>query len=504
MTPPNAARWPGYLGAVVAVLVANVVTFVLHPWIQPSVSLFFFPAVVVPAMYWGSGPALLATVFSTVSLAYLFVPPQYSFNIGIDDLIRLIVFSGVAQATAYVSSARKSAEDALRTSLTDLQSAVNILRKVSGWPALIGSDGAAGTRRMLEHAAGVVGAAEIVVTWEIEEEPWVYVAVPSRDELVTRHRPAEADALVADVLSAKSHSRPAEPSLNPALSTGLAGKAMASGWFRTEHLNGRVLFGAIPAQEIIPAVDVVAREVGNSLEQIYLTEQMRQFAVQEERIRLARDLHDGVLQSLTGIRLQLQALAEQGDDGSSSRDRLLAIERAIAIEQRELRLFIDDIRPERRVTADAGKLAHGLEEMGRRLGLEWKTPIMIRVSPSDATLPQPIYRTLRLMIHEAVINALKHAQPSRVTVDVQAGDLAQLTVSVANDGHGFPFTGRMEHHALISSNAGPLSLRDRVVALGGKMAVESTPTGSCVEIVLAIGGESVPPAVKTLTSVRPD
>ena len=90
------------------------------------------------------------------------------------------------------------------------------------------------------------------------------------------------------------------------------------------------------------------------------------------------------------------------------------------------------------------------------------------------------------MIHEAVINALKHAHPSRVSVDVQAGDARQLKIVVVDDGRGFPFTGRLDHDALVKSNSGPLSLRDRVIALGGKMAVESGPSGASVEILLSL------------------
>jgi signal transduction histidine kinase len=124
--------------------------------------------------------------------------------------------------------------------------------------------------------------------------------------------------------------------------------------------------------------------------------------------------------------------------------------------------------------------------MRRRLGIEWKTPISIRLTPPSASLPPGIYETLRLMIHEAVINALKHAHPSRVSVEVHAEDSKQLRIVVTDDGHGFPFRGRLDHDALVRTAAGPQSLRERVVALGGRMAVESGPGGACVEILLSL------------------
>src|ERR1700674_2569359 len=141
MASQKAARFVNSISAVRGVFLATLITFAILPWIEPSVSLVFFPAVVIPAMYWGYGPALLATLLSTCSLAYFFIPPRYSFNIGIDDVIRLSVYVALALATASMSSARKRAEDAMRKSLHDLQSAIDILRKVRGWPVLIGCDG---------------------------------------------------------------------------------------------------------------------------------------------------------------------------------------------------------------------------------------------------------------------------------------------------------------------------------------------------------------------------
>src|SRR5205809_5629581 len=112
MVSQSPSRLVGYLGAVLAVMFAAAGTYAIYNWIAPSISILFFPAVVIPAMYGGYGPALAATILSTVALAYFFVPPRYSFNIGIDDAVRLGVFVLVAFATAWLSSARRRAADA--------------------------------------------------------------------------------------------------------------------------------------------------------------------------------------------------------------------------------------------------------------------------------------------------------------------------------------------------------------------------------------------------------
>ena len=84
------------------------------------------------------------------------------------------------------------------------------------------------------------------------------------------------------------------------------------------------------------------------------------------------------------------------------------------------------------------------------------------------------------------MNALKHGEPSRIWVDVEAHDDV-LHIIVGDDGHGFPFRGRYDHTALERGALGPASLRDRAASLGGRLTIESEGTGSRVEIALPIG-----------------
>ena len=425
-------------------------------WTGHGISLFFFPAVVVSAIYGGYGPAALATVLSIVSQAYFFVEPYNSFNIGFDDVVRLSMFVAVAVATASLSSARQQAEAAQKASLLELQHTLDTLRKVSGWPVLIDMDQDSGATRVLEHAAGIVGASGAIAIWEAGEEPWMYMATPA-SEVVTRHPPGHGP--------------------------GLETAALPSAPFQTENLSGRVFFAGLPdvTADLMPVIDLIAREVGNSLDQLHVATRLKQFAIQEDRIGLARDLHDGVLQSLTGVRLELQAMAGEGGGPSSLQDRLLAMERAIAIEQRELRLFIQGIKPAAGADVETGAVARSLGEISRRIALEWKVPVFIRVEPPELSLPAGAEHALRLMVHEAVVNALRHAHPSRVSVSFRA-EGADVHVVVADDGRGFAFKGRLEHEALARANAGPVTLRERVTALGGRMAVESTASGSRIEL----------------------
>lgn len=501
-----------YVATAFAVALAAAATLVLRPWMGPSVSILFFPAIILAAMYGGYGPSILGALLSTVCLAFFIIPPYNSFDVGTDDALRLAVFAAVAVVTASISSARQRAEALQRQAFKELQRGIATLRKVSGWPLVVDTSVAAGIRRVLAHAANVVGAECAIAIWETEEEPWVYMAASAGSpEILTRHAPAELTPAVNDELTTATMlgTEPVGENIEVTISRDgeigrwhgtpvhkdiarhLGGRGFASAPFEVEHHSGRTFFSGLTTvtHDVMPLVEVVSREVGNSLEQLYGHDRLQQLAIREDRLRVARDLHDGVLQSLTGARFQLQLLAD--DAPSSVRDRLLAVERAIAIEQRELRLFIDALKPElpRR---GAGPVANSLEAERARLAAEWKTPISLRVEPADMALPPATEQEVRLMVREAVVNALKHAHPSRVAVEVESngpvppGSGASVRVVISNDGRGFPFRGRYDHAQLVAANVGPVSLRERVHSLAGTMAIESMPTGSRVEISVPI------------------
>ena len=219
---------------------------------------------------------------------------------------------------------------------------------------------------------------------------------------------------------------------------------------------------------------------------LVIAEQSRELAVRKARIRMSRDLHDGILQGLTGIRLEIHDIAENGAMPRTVHERLLATERALAIEQRELRRLIDDLNPKAAAAAtDTATLDGSLRRKVARLSLEWKTPITVQVIPSDLSVAPSLEQAIGLMCQEATINALKHAHPSRVSISVAASD-GDVRVTVVDDGRGFPFSGRFDHDALVEENIGPVTLRERAASMDGRLAVESGSRGSRVEITLPL------------------
>ena len=273
--------------------------------------------------------------------------------------------------------------------------------------------------------------------------------------------------------------------LHQALHARFAIGAVLSLPLRTEYISGRLFALDRPRMTTDDLVlgGIVTRRIGASLDHVHLTRQLGEAAATEERVRLSRDLHDGVLQWLTGAALQLQTVEQLLDrEPRSARRALEEVRRLIAEEQRDLRFYIDDLKPTALdAPEDRGGLDVALGDLGRRLGRVWGMRVVVEpVQPSGA-VPPALFRDVYRLIQEASVNAARHGKASEVRVSLLArGDW--LEIAVADDGCGFPFQGSFDHDALAARHLGPRTLRERVTALGGTLALESAGTGARLEI----------------------
>jgi signal transduction histidine kinase len=181
-------------------------------------------------------------------------------------------------------------------------------------------------------------------------------------------------------------------------------------------------------------------------------------AADEARQGIERNLHDGAQQHLVTLALRLSALAEHPDLDSSVRSELeeLAMDsRAVLADLREI---ARGIHP--------AMLSHG--GLGPALrGLAARSVLPLEVSVDVPTrLPQPVEVCAYYVVSESLTNAVKHARATHAEV-VAVSDHDVLCVSVADDGIG----GAVAR----AGSSGLIGLRDRVEALGGRMAIDSPP-----------------------------
>jgi len=194
-------------------------------------------------------------------------------------------------------------------------------------------------------------------------------------------------------------------------------------------------------------------------------------AQEQERKRIARDIHDGPLQELGVLLLSLERCKRQleagaVDDGLAGLSRLRTdVQGAIAM----LRALISDLRPP---VLDTSGLLGALDYLAGRVGRE--TNIIVDVSSRigsrlDPSLEVVVFR----LVQEALSNIRQHAQAQHAWVRLERRG-AELHLDVRDDGQGFAVS-RGEQQALATGHIGLASMRERVEAVGGTLVIESTP-----------------------------
>jgi signal transduction histidine kinase len=219
----------------------------------------------------------------------------------------------------------------------------------------------------------------------------------------------------------------------------------------------------------------LAADLNHMAEQMRnLLDVRREVAMQQERSRVRRELHDGVKQELFGISMQLATAKASLDSGAGSIARYLEeAQRLGQHAQRELTAIIEELRPP---LLGRGGLRSALSELAAQFEDQYGIRAVLEM-PREITLPEVHEGALFRVIQEALTNAGRHSAASQVAISlVSAG--GELRLTVADDGRGLP-AGPAG-----SAGLGLATMRERVEALGGNFAVRATSPGTCVEIAI--------------------
>ncbi|HET7711079.1 MAG TPA: histidine kinase, partial [Thermoanaerobaculia bacterium] len=235
--------------------------------------------------------------------------------------------------------------------------------------------------------------------------------------------------------------------------------------------------------EDITLAKISAGVIASRLDHYIAAHQLQNAAIAEERVRVARDLHDSVLQSLTGVAFQLQTLPKlMGRDPDAAQKRFEEIEGVIAHTQKEVRWFIEQLNPENRKTAaDTRTISQRLSALAQRFRQQWGIEVDHHVDHVVHLLPMDLRNEVYALVSEGIANAAKHAQASWVSVGIGL-DGDHVAIAIADDGKGFPFRGRYDLSELTANKRGPVTLRDRVASLGGQMIIDSSDLGARIDI----------------------
>ena len=214
--------------------------------------------------------------------------------------------------------------------------------------------------------------------------------------------------------------------------------------------------------------------------------------VQEERNRLARDLHDSVTQALYALAFYAETTANAVHRGRIDQldqrmDRIAAAARQAL---REMRLLLYELRPATQQTARvAESLLLRLDAVESRAGIAVHAEI-----DENLVLPTAWEADVYWIAIEALNNSLKHASAKRVHVRLAHAQDA-LVLLVEDDGPGIP--PEQVGHAL-SGGLGLRSMQDRASRLGGCLDITTSPLGG-VAVHLRIAWAAAPEEMQSLT-----
>jgi signal transduction histidine kinase len=219
----------------------------------------------------------------------------------------------------------------------------------------------------------------------------------------------------------------------------------------------------------------IASQAAIAIENARLYERAQELAALEERQRLSRELHDSVTQALYGIGLAAETtrvlLQRDPARAAESNEVIRSLARAGTAEMRAL-LF--ELRPE---SLELEGLVAALQKQVNALEARHRLPVATALC-QEPSIPLPVKEALYRIAQEALHNAIKHAQPTRLEVRLDC-DESEVLLEIRDDGRGFEPTGSFPGHL------GLRSMEERASRLGGTLEIESASgAGTCVRVRL--------------------
>lgn len=259
--------------------------------------------------------------------------------------------------------------------------------------------------------------------------------------------------------------------LGPALFVPLAASGRVFGTLGVANLRGEPSF----SDQDLAHLRLFAAQAAIALEDARVQEQIHRLAVLEDRERIGRELHDGVIQSLFAIGIHLEATAGLiGDEQARGRveESVGHLDRVIA----DIRNYIFKLRPG--LLADR-QLDPALRHLAADFQERTEVTTIVEIDPGACTRLAPVANDVIQFATEALSNVGRHAQAATCRISLQRSNGSTI-VEVDDDGRGFDVT-----RALGGQGLG--NLRERASALGGTFEIESTPSkGTTLRLTLPL------------------
>lgn len=228
---------------------------------------------------------------------------------------------------------------------------------------------------------------------------------------------------------------------------------------------------------------MMAEDLRAGQEELALANQKQIFSQEQERRRLARELHDDTIQQILGLTFRLSSIRKRAIKRSSPEDGANLLLNDLDLVRRDLLDVVSQLR---------GMIAElrpaGLEELGLHVALEGyveqlrrmnhlpvsQTPeVRFQIDEALAFLSEPLSICVFRVAQEALRNAFQHAQATQITVQVSDIE-GHLHLVVQDDGCGFQVPGRLSEFTQ-GNHYGLVGMWERIRAAGGELSIQSAP-----------------------------
>jgi len=254
----------------------------------------------------------------------------------------------------------------------------------------------------------------------------------------------------------------------------------------SQELTGRIFLFDLNFRsrtEELGFLQDLVRQITPAVYNLYLLRRLRSRAGAAERARLVRELHDGAVQSLIGVEMQVDVLRRHAPEAKSMTNELERIQGLLREEVLKLRELMQEMKS---TEVDARRLAGFLRDTVQRFQRETGIAAQFVMDGDEIVLPSAVCRELARIAQEALVNVRKHSGAKQVIVQlVQEEGGWQLVVE--DDGAGFPFSGRISQSELEASGKAPAIIRERVHLIQADLTIESKPgKGSRIEVFVPL------------------
>jgi signal transduction histidine kinase len=215
----------------------------------------------------------------------------------------------------------------------------------------------------------------------------------------------------------------------------------------------------------------LVRHAAPALYNEFVIRRLRSRVSEIERARLAHELHDGLLQSLIGLEMEIEVLRRNAEEAQVSEVRLRQVRDQLRQEIAGVRDLMVQLRVAEMTGPDVLRI---IAELARRLRRESGVDVRLVSANSLLDCAPRTCQHLARIVQEALTNVRKHSGARSVTITLTQMETAGRLV-IEDNGRGLGFQGCLTLDQLEASDFGPAVIKERVRAMGGRLTIESRP-----------------------------